>query len=145
MNPTLVKLTVCLVVFALLYFMNFSIATGTLALGQDNPISNSTSTLSQASLKVLLTIFGIDNSTGDILGFITVNNHTDYRIVRSTDLNKVATGIGQFEIESNGGRVKIGDQYNVCIVLLKNMHRDCIISYKLPTLKVEQVGFSVKL
>jgi hypothetical protein len=75
-----------------------------------------------------------------------VNNHSDYRIIRSSEFGKGSTGIGQFEMDTTGGRVNAGDQYNACIVLLsleKNMQRDCIISYKLPAENIDHVAFSL--
>jgi len=131
-------------IFALLSAVLSGITTGSMSFAQDDLTPDSTNSISKANLKVLFTVFGIDNRTGDILGFITANNHTDYRIVKTTDLDHVGPTIGQFEIASNSSRVKVGDQYNACIVLLKSMQRDCIISYKLPSVEIEQVGFSVK-
>jgi hypothetical protein len=132
----------------MLYLVHGDRISSNIVYAQLNSISNSNSSLvnltAQGPLKVLFTVFGIDKTTGDILGFINVKNQTNYKILNSSDLDKDRNGQGQFIIVNTKAKVDAGDQYEACIVLLKTMQRDCVVGYKLPNLKTDFVAFSVK-
>jgi hypothetical protein len=97
--------------------------------------------------KVLITLFGVDNSTGYVLSIVSANNLTKFRLYNATeiDLQDVESrdGITQISISFQNMTSNNGNQFRVCNVLIEELEMECIKSYKTPNLKQESAGFTV--
>lgn len=97
--------------------------------------------------KVLITLFGVDNSTGYVMSIVSANNLTKFRLFNATenDLEDLESrdGMTQISISFQNVTINNGNPFKVCNVLVKEMEMECIKSYKTPRLKQESTGFTV--
>jgi hypothetical protein len=80
-----------------------------------------------------VTLFGIDNTTGTIVTFVTVNNVTKVIASNATALERnsgypIGVGVIVFKIPSIG--IKAGDQIKACNLVLETLKVVCASTEK---------------
>jgi hypothetical protein len=92
--------------------------------------------------KVIMTIFGLQKSTGQVVAIVTVNNNSSK--VRVLDTSKIplypvkgdnsAEGIMEFNAAFPNMTVNTGDKYNACVLPLKDLKLTCTAGQNSPAL-----------
>ncbi len=96
--------------------------------------------------KVDVILFGIDNKTGNVVTFITAKNHTEAVAVNATDENikhENSTGVAEVFFSIPNLKLKVGDKFQACSVLTKDLNLVCATGLKSPLNKTESVNLLV--
>src|ERR687888_1169054 len=101
--------------------------------------------------KVIMTIFGLKKSTGQVVAIVTVNNSSKVRVLDTslTPLypvkggNAAEEGIMEFNAAFPNMTVNTGDKYNACILPLKDLKLTCTAGQNSPAPRPEFVDISL--
>ena len=100
--------------------------------------------------KVIMTIFGLKKSTGQVVAIVTVNNSSKVRVLDTslTPLYPVkggnsAEGIMEFNAAFPNMTVNTGDKYNACILPLRDLKLTCTAGQNSPAPRPEFVDISL--
>src|ERR671930_762705 len=100
--------------------------------------------------KVIMTIFGLKKSTGQVVAIVTVNNSSKVRLLDTsmTPLYPVkgensAEGIMEFIAAFPNMTVNTGDKYNACVLPLKDLKLTCTTGQNSPAPRPEFVDISL--
>ena len=100
--------------------------------------------------KVIMTIFGLKKSTGQVVAIVTVNNSSKVRLLDTsmTPLYPVkgdnsAEGIMEFIAAFPNMTVNTGDKYNACVLPLKELKLTCTTGQNSPAPRPEFVDISL--
>ena len=101
--------------------------------------------------KVIMTIFGLKKSTGQVVAIVTVNNSSKVRVLDTsmTPLypvkgeNSAQEGIMEFIAAFPNMTVNTGDKYNACILPLKDLKLTCTTGQNSPAPRPEFVDISL--
>ena len=100
--------------------------------------------------KVIMTIFGLKKSTGQVVAIVTVNNSSKVRVLDTslTPLYPVkggnsAEGIMEFNAAFPNMTVNTGDKYNACVLPLKDLKLTCTAGQNSPAPRPEFVDISL--
>jgi hypothetical protein len=80
--------------------------------------------------KVILSIFDIQPTTGDIVAIVNVNGESKVKQIKTADTSVNATqsgGIKEFVATFPLLNVNPGDEYKACVLLLKDLSKDSLI------------------
>lgn len=111
--------------------------------------------------KVILTIFGVDKSKGDVVALVTVNNgeaskvkflDTDLLLATSSNLTTstpsttnpaAGSGIIEYVATFPNVTVNVGDEYKACVIPVKNLELICKAGNNSPAHRPEFVDLSL--
>ena len=96
--------------------------------------------------KVDVILFGIDNKTGNVVTFVTAKNQTAAVAVNATDENikhENSTGVAEVFFTLPNMKLKVGDKFQACNVLVKDSNLVCGTGLKSPLNKTESINLSV--
>jgi hypothetical protein len=100
--------------------------------------------------KVIMTIFGLKKSTGQVVAIVTVNNSSKVRVLDTsmTPLYPVkgdnsAEGIMEFNAAFPNMTVNTGDKYNACVLPLRDLKLTCTTGQNSPAPRPEFVDISL--
>jgi hypothetical protein len=102
--------------------------------------SNNTGiTVQKDIFKVLVTLFGVKNDTGNVVSFVKVNNVTAGKLFNATkdDLLKDKDGIVDTTLVFPNETVAVGAQFDACVLILKTMKTTCANGYNSPGPRTE--------
>jgi hypothetical protein len=80
--------------------------------------------------KVILSVFGIQPTTGDIVTIVSVNGESKVKLFHTANIAVNATqggGIQEFVATFPNVNVNVGDEYKACALLLKDLSKDNLI------------------
>jgi hypothetical protein len=96
---------------------------------------------------VVFTLAGVNNSTGDVASWVTVNNMTRSAFYNASQLDLLDTipndGFVDASLVIPNGTLAIGDKYTACTVILKDKYLTCDTGFNAPTNRAEFVGVTV--
>jgi hypothetical protein len=94
--------------------------------------------------KVILTLFGVKNDTGNVVSFVKVNNVTAGKLFNATkdNLLKSSDGIVNTTYYFPNQTVAVGAHFNACLLILKDMKTTCTDGYNSPgpRTEIEQIA-----
>ena len=96
--------------------------------------------------KVDVILFGIDNKTGNVVTYVTAKNQTAAVAVNATDENikhENSTGVAEVFFTLPNLKLKVGDKFQACNVLIKDSNLVCGTGLKSPLNKTESINLSV--
>jgi hypothetical protein len=99
-----------------------------------------------STLKVDVILFGIDNKTGNVVTFVDAKNQTEAVAVNATDENikhENSTGVAEVFFSIPNLKLKVGDKFQACSVLMKDLNLVCATGLKSPLNKTESVNLLV--
>ena len=94
--------------------------------------------------RVIMTIFGVDKSRGDVVAMVTVNNGETSK-VRFLD-SAIAAGSGgiiEYVATFPNVTVNAGEQYQACVVPVKSLEPICTTGNNSPAARPEFVDISL--
>jgi hypothetical protein len=109
--------------------------------------------------KVILTIFGVDDTKGDVIALVTVNNGEASRVkLLETETFKpsnLTSLVSSTEIDSNAGimefvatfpnvTVSSGDRYDACIITTKDLNPICSTGHNSPASRPEFIDINLE-
>lgn len=98
------------------------------------------------NLAVYMTIFGLNETTGQLLAFIKAHNMTQSDLVNGTQLfatNNKTPGVAQITLILHNATMNVGEQYSACIVVIKDTKMVCMTDYKTPYPRPQILDFSI--
>jgi hypothetical protein len=130
--PTFVLLTLVIVA-----------ATGTIL----NPIYAQQRSSPEDPFVVVFTLAGVDNSTGDVANWVTVNNITKSAFYNSSQVDLLDTRANDGFVDASlllpNGTSAVGDEYTACTIILKDKYLTCVTGFNSPTNRAEFVSVAV--
>jgi hypothetical protein len=96
--------------------------------------------------KIDVILFGIDNKTGNVVTFVNAKNQTEAVAVNATDENikhENSTGVAEVFFSIPNLKLKVGDKFQACSVLMKDLNLVCSTGLKSPLNKTESVNLMV--
>lgn len=96
--------------------------------------------------KVDVILFGIDNKTGNVVTYVTAKNQTAAVAVNATDENikhENSTGVAEVFFTLPNLKLKVGDKFQACNILIKDSNLVCGTGLKSPLNKTESINLSV--
>jgi hypothetical protein len=102
--------------------------------------------------KVIMTIFGLKKSTGQVVAMVTINNNSSKVRVLDTSMtplypvkggNSAEEGIMEFNAAFPNMTVNTGDKYNACILPLRDLKLTCTTGQNSPAPRPEFVDISL--
>ena len=101
--------------------------------------------------RVIMTIFGVDKSKGDVVAIVTVNNgeaskvkFLDLDIVQSNPVTGVG-GIIEYVATFPNVTVNAGEQYQACVLPVKTLELICTTGNNSPAARPEFVDISMNV
>lgn len=104
------------------------------------------SKVSPNMFKLDVILFGIDNKTGNVVTFVNAKNQTEAVAVNATDENikhENSTGVAEVFFSIPNLKLKVGDKFQACSVLVKDLNLVCATGLKSPLNKTESVNLLV--
>jgi hypothetical protein len=99
------------------------------------------------NLVVLLTLYGINSTTGDIFAFVKAHNMIKSTLINATKLDAMdnnTDGIGQTGLTFANLKLNPGEPYATCVVILKDVKMVCSTDYKTPFPRAQYVDISIQ-
>jgi hypothetical protein len=96
--------------------------------------------------KLDVILFGIDNKTGNVVTFVTAKNQTEAVAVNATDENikhENSTGVAEVFFSIPNLKLKVGNKFQACSVLIRDLNIVCATGLKSPFNKTETVDLLV--
>src|SRR5919197_1155117 len=101
--------------------------------------------------KVIMTIFGLKKSTGQVVAIVTVNNSSKVRVLDTSKTNlypvkaqnSAEEGVMGFNAAFPNMTVNTGDKYNACILPLRDLKLICTAGQNSPAPRPEFVDISL--
>jgi hypothetical protein len=96
--------------------------------------------------KVDVILFGVDNKTGNVVTFVTAKNQTAAVAVNATDENikhENSTGVAEVFFTLPNLKLKVGDKFQACNILIKDSNLVCGTGLKSPLNKTESINLLV--
>jgi hypothetical protein len=99
--------------------------------------------------KVILSVFGIQPTTGDVVTIVSVNGESKVKLFDTANIAVNATqggGILEFVATFPTVNVNVGDEYKACALLLKDLSKDnliCKTGLNSPAKRAEYVDLSL--
>src|ERR687898_650011 len=123
-------------------FLLFIGAILTTVLVTTNPIQAETGK-GKDIFKIIITIFGVDKSKGDVVAIVTVNNGEASK-VKFLD-SDTAAGVGIIEYVATFPNVTVnaGGQYDACVLPVKTLEPICTTGNNSPAARPEFVDLSL--
>ena len=96
---------------------------------------------------VVITLAGVDNSTGFVANWVTANNITRANFYNASDVDLIDTipndGFVDTSIVLPNGTLHLGDEFTVCTVIIKDVYLTCDKGFNAPTNRAEFVSVFV--
>lgn len=99
-----------------------------------------------SAFKVDVILFGINNKTGNVVTYVTANNQTRAVALNATDENvkhENSTGVAEVFFTFPDLKLKVGDKFQACNILVKDSNIVCATGLKSPLNKTESVNILV--
>ncbi len=99
-----------------------------------------------SAFKVDVILFGINNTTGNVVTYVTANNQTRAVALNATDENvkhENSTGVAEVFFTFPDLKLKVGDKFQACNILVKDSNIVCATGLKSPLNKTESVNILV--
>jgi hypothetical protein len=103
--------------------------------------------------RVIMTIFGIDRSKGDVIAIVTVNNGEASRVkfldaeapyvVSTTNDTGTSAGLVEYTATFPNVTVNAGNEYKACVVPIKDLELTCKTGNNSPAARPEFVDMSL--
>jgi hypothetical protein len=99
--------------------------------------------------KVILSIFDIQPTTGDIVAIVSVNGESKVKFFDTSNIAVNATqtgGIVEYVATFPNVNVNVGDEYKACALLLKDLSKDnliCKTGLNSPAKRAEYIDLSL--
>jgi hypothetical protein len=92
---------------------------------------------------VVFTLAGVDNSTGNVASWVTVNNITRaaafYNASQVDLLDTTKDGFVDTSLVLPNGTLGVGDEYTACTIILEDVYLTCSTGFNAPTNRAEFV------
>lgn len=99
------------------------------------------------NLAVYMTVFGLNETTGQLLAFVKAHNIIQSDLVNGTQLfvtNAKTPGVAEITLVLRNTTMNVGEQYSACIVVLKDTKMVCMTDYKTPYPRPQILDFSIQ-
>jgi hypothetical protein len=93
--------------------------------------------------KVVVTLFGITNSTNDVLTLVNVENQTKIKLFNAEDPENQGQDKVSYTMTFPGTEVQDNDPYTVCTMTVKNFKLECDKGNNSPLNRPEFVDINV--
>jgi hypothetical protein len=94
--------------------------------------------------RVIMTIFGVDKSKGDVVAIVTVNNGEASKVkFLDSDIAAGSGGIIEYVATFPNVTVNAGEQYQACVVTIKTLEPICTTGNNSPAARPEFVDISL--
>src|SRR5919112_4265698 len=94
--------------------------------------------------RVIMTIFGVDKSGGDVVAIVTVNNGEASKVrFLDSDIAAGSGGIIEYVATFPNVTVNAGEQYQACVVPVKTLEPICTTGNNSPAARPEFVDISL--
>jgi hypothetical protein len=94
--------------------------------------------------RVIMTIFGVDKSRGDVVAMVTVNNGEASKVrFLDSDIAAGSGGIIEYVATFPNVTVNAGEQYQACVVPVKTLEPLCTTGNNSPAARPEFVDLSL--
>jgi hypothetical protein len=94
--------------------------------------------------RVIMTIFGVDKSKGDVVAIVTVNNGEASKVrFLDSDIAAGSGGIIEYVATFPNVTVNAGEQYQACVVPVKTLEPICTTGNNSPALRPEFADISL--
>jgi hypothetical protein len=108
-----------------------------------NPIQGETGKGTDV-FRVIMTIFGVDKSSGDVVAMVTVNNGEASKVrLFDSDIAAGSGGIIEYTATFPNVTVNAGEQYQACVVPVKTLEPICTTGNNSPAARPEFVDISL--
>jgi hypothetical protein len=112
-----------------------------LTLDSTNPIQAQETEVKDA-LAVVVTLYGVNNATGNVVTFVSTNNNTRGAILNATELDLKDgsnDGVVDFVLSFPNVTVTIGEEFRACNMVLKDLSLVCETGRNSPSPRAEYV------
>ena len=112
-----------------------------LTLDSTNPIQAQKTEVKDA-LAVVVTLYGVNNTTGNVVTFVSTNNNTKGAILNATELDlKDGSNDGVVDVVLSFPNVTIttGEQFRACNMVLKDLSLVCETGHNSPSPRAEYI------
>lgn len=99
------------------------------------------------NLAVYMTIFGLNDTTGQILAFVKTHDMIKSALVNGSQLfatNNKTPGIAEVNFVLQNLTLKAGEQYTGCVVVLKDTKMICVADFKAPYPRPQILDISIQ-
>jgi hypothetical protein len=94
--------------------------------------------------RVIMTIFGVDKSKGDVVAIVTVNNGEASKVrFLDSDIAAGSGGIIEYVATFPNVTINAGEQYQACVVPVKTLEPICTTGNNSPAARPEFVDISL--
>jgi hypothetical protein len=94
--------------------------------------------------RVIMTIFGVDKSRGDVVAIVTVNNGEASKVrFLDSDIAAGSGGIIEYVATFPNVTVNAGEQYQACVLPVKTLEPICTTGNNSPAARPEFVDISL--
>jgi hypothetical protein len=94
--------------------------------------------------RVIMTIFGVDKSKGDVVAIVTVNNGEASKVrFLDSDIAAGSAGIIEYVATFPNVTVNVGEQYQACVLPVKTLEPICTTGNNSPAARPEFVDISL--
>jgi hypothetical protein len=94
--------------------------------------------------RVIMTIFGVDKSKGDVVAIVTVNNGEVSKVrFLESDIAAGSAGIIEYVATFPNVTVNAGEQYQACVLPVKTLEPICTTGNNSPAARPEFVDISL--
>ena len=94
--------------------------------------------------RVIMTIFGVDKSKGDVVAIVTVNNGEASKVrFLDSDIAAGSAGIIEYVATFPNVTVNAGEQYQACVLPVKTLEPICTTGNNSPAARPEFVDISL--
>jgi hypothetical protein len=94
--------------------------------------------------RVIMTIFGVDKSRGDVVAIVTVNDGEASKVrFLDSDIAAVSGGIIEYVATFPNVTVNAGEQYQACVLPVKTLEPICTTGNNSPAARPEFVDISL--
>jgi hypothetical protein len=94
--------------------------------------------------RVIMTIFGVDKSKGDVVAIVTVNNGEASKVrFPDSDIAAGSAGIIEYVATFPNVTVNAGEQYQACVLPVKTLEPICTTGNNSPAARPEFVDISL--
>jgi hypothetical protein len=94
--------------------------------------------------RVIMTIFGVDKSKGDVVAIVTVNNGEASKVrFLDSDIAAGSGGIIEYVATFPNVTVNAGEQYQACVLPVKTLEPICTTGNNSPAARPEFVDLSL--
>jgi hypothetical protein len=112
----------------------------------NSTISPTTVAVANDIFRVGITLFGVDNQTGNVFSFVKVNNITAGRFFNASreDMATDNNGVVESTLSFPNQTILKGERYIACNIALVRLKLNCSQGFNSPSVRAEYAQFALK-